>query len=311
MVDHRHLEHVLRPLQRRGVAALAREEQSLEVRKVVPGDVAAVGILLPDRTKRGRCGEQRAHTVLRDHPPVRTRIGRSDRLAFVEHGRAAVEQRCVDDVRMPHHPPDVRRGPEDLARIDAVHVLHRPREGDRVTAVVANDPLRLAGRARRVEDVQRIRRVDRDARSRLRGRGRRFPVEIPSGLELGLELWPLEDDASLRLVLDEVDRCVEQRLVRDETSGLDAARGGDDDLRPGVRDATGEFGRGKSAEHDGVDRSDARARQHRDDGLGNHRHVDDDAVSSSDALRREHAGEGRHGIAELPVREARPGTRQR
>ena len=136
-----------------------------------------------------------------------------------------------------------------------------------------------------------------------------MPVEISPGMELSFELRALQDDAPLRLRLDHLDRCVEQRLVGDERRRLDAARSGDDDLRPRVLDSTRELVCGETAEHDRVDRADAGAGQHRDDGLRHHRHVDDDAVALLHALSREYAGEPRHLVAQLAVGEARRGSR--
>ena len=106
-----------------------------------------------------------------------------------------------------------------------------------------------------------------------------------------------------RIRLDHLDRRVEQRLVCDHPPRLDPAGRGDDHLRPSVLDAGRELVRGEAAEDDGVDRADARAREHRDHRLGDHRHVDDDAVASLDSLGRERAREARDGVAQLAVGE--------
>jgi hypothetical protein len=103
------------------------------------------------------------------------------------------------------------------------------------------------------------------------------------------------------LVLRQLDRAVEQRLVRDDAVDLDAARAGQDQLGLRVVDALGELVGGEAAEHHGVDRADARAREHRDHGLGHHRHVDDHPVALLDALAPEHAGAERHRVAELAI----------
>ena len=57
---------------------------------------------------------------------------------------------------MADHPADIGRRPEHLARLDAELVLHRPFQRDHVAAIVAHHALGLAGRAGRVEDVERI-----------------------------------------------------------------------------------------------------------------------------------------------------------
>ncbi len=51
-------------------------------------------ILLLDRPERGRRGEQHLDAVLGDDPPERAGVGRADRLALVEHGGGAGEQRA-------------------------------------------------------------------------------------------------------------------------------------------------------------------------------------------------------------------------
>ncbi len=91
--------------------------------------------------------------MLRRNAPECTGIRRPHRLAFVKDRGVAVQQRPVNDVGMADDPADVRRGPVDLARLDAVDVLHGPVQRDRVAAVVADDALRLAGRAGRVKQV--------------------------------------------------------------------------------------------------------------------------------------------------------------
>jgi hypothetical protein len=55
-----------------------------------------------------------------------------------------------------------------------------------------------------------------------------------------------------------------------------------------IVDAIDQCLRGKSAEHNGVRRSDARARQHRDRQLGHHAHVDGDTIAFANAQRLQH-----------------------
>ena len=93
------------------------------------------------------------------------------------------------------------------------------------------------------------------------------------------------------LCCDERDRLVEQRLVGDDAARLEAAACREDHLRLGVVDAGGEFARGKAAEHDRMNRADARAGEHADRRLRHHRHVEDDAVALADAEIAQHGGE--------------------
>ncbi len=131
-------------------------------------------------------------------------------------------------------------------------------------------------------------------RSRRRAPGRRARASAISSRQsmvaarerLAGALLALQDDARGRGVFGDVECGVEHRLVVDGARRLDAARRRDDDGRPRVVDARGEFVRGEPAEHHRMHRAEPCARQHRDHRLGHHRHVDDDAVALADAEAR-------------------------
>jgi hypothetical protein len=76
----------------------------------------------------------------------------------------------------------------------------------------------------------------------------------------------------------------------------------------GVVDAQGEFVRGEPAEDHRVDRADPRAGEHRDGGLGDHRHVDHHAVALFHTELRQPSGEGRHLVPQLGVGVGAPGA---
>ncbi len=161
---------LLRPLDGVGIGALAGQEQGAEFRQVVFGDELAVRVFLLDGAEGGRRGEQGRDLVLGDHPPEGAGIGRADRLALVEDRGAAGEQRRVDDIGMADDPADIGGGPIHLARLDAVDSVHRPVQRDHVAAIVAHDALGLAGRARGIEDIERI------------GGGNRHAIGLGAGL---------------------------------------------------------------------------------------------------------------------------------
>ena len=81
----------------------------------------------------------------------------------VKYRGVTVQQRPVNDVGMTDDPADVGRGPVDLAGFDAIEISHRPVERDGMPAVVAHDALGLARRTRRIQQVQRIGCLDRNA----------------------------------------------------------------------------------------------------------------------------------------------------
>ncbi len=100
----------------------------------------------------------------------------------------------------------------------------------------------------------------------------------------------------------EPDRLVDQMLVRDGLAAAHAGVRGHHQLRLRVVDARREARRGETAEDDRMDRADARAREHRERGLGDHRHVDQHPVAAAHALRLEHRGEAVHLGRELAIR---------
>ncbi len=240
--------------------------------------------------------------MIGDHPPERARVRRPDRLALVEHGGTAVQQRRVDDVGVADDPADVGRRPPHLARLDPVDVVHRPFQRDRMATVVTHDPLRPAGGARGVEDVERVGGRHRHALGRLGIVHRGRPVEVTLGMQRRLQLRTLEHDAAPRPMLGLLDCAVQQRLVIDQPARLDSTGGRDDHRRPRVIDPPGQLVGGETAEHDRMDRADPRAGEHRDRRLGHHRHVDDHPVAVLHSLSAQGAGEACDLVAQLAVR---------
>jgi hypothetical protein len=100
-----------------------------------------------------------------------------------------------------------------------------------------------------------------------------------------------------------VDGGIQDRLVLDDPLALDAAGRGDDDLRERVIDADRELMGREPAKDHRVHRPDPRARQHGDDGLGDHRHVDDDAVALGHPEPAEHPGEPGGLVAQFSISE--------
>ena len=100
------------------------------------------------------------------------------------------------------------------------------------------------------------------------------------------------------------ERHVDGGLERRDLALAVAAVGGDHELRAGVVDARAQAVGREAAEDDGVDRADARDREHRGDRLGDHRHVDRDAVALADAEPLEDVREALDLVGELGVGDA-------
>ena len=289
---------LLRPLDGRRIGALAGQKQRAEFRQVVLREQLAVRVFLADGAERGRRGEQRDHAVLGADAPERAGVGRADRLALVQDRGAAVEQRRIDDVGVADHPADVGARPPHFARADAVQILHRPFERDHVAAIVAHHALGNSGRAGGVENVERIGGGDRHAfgcLGEVDGVLPGFaPVVVAACHEVRLALRALQDQTGGGLVLGEIDRLVEQRLVGDDAGALDAAARRQDDLRLGVVDAGGQLLGREAAEHHRMDGAEPRAGQHAEHRFRHHRHIEDDAVAFGDAEVAQHGAEQLH-----------------
>ena len=302
VVDDRDAEDVAGPVVGVRVEPLTGEEQGGERGEVVPGAQRRGRILLLDGAECRRRGEQRLHVVVGDDPPEGPGVRSADRLALVEHGRRSDDQRRVDDVGVADDPADVAGRPEDLARADAVDVLHGPRERDGVTAVVAHDALGLAGRPGGVEHVERVGRVDGHALRGLRARDEVVPVDVHLSHRCDA-LRTLQHDRRRWLVRRELERAVEHRLVLDDAAGLDAAGRRHDDLRRRVVDADRKLVRREAAEHHRVHGTEPRGREHRDHRLRDHRHVEDHPVTRADPETAQSTREGGDLVAQPGVRE--------
>ena len=107
----------------------------------------------------------------------------------------------------------------------------------------------------------------------------------------------------------EIEGAVDQGLVGERLRPLERAGGREKELRFGVIDSDRELGRGESAEDDRMNRAEPRAREHGDDGLRNHRHVDDRGIAATEPEASESSGEAGDAIPQVAVGETgnRPG----
>ena len=163
VIDDRHRQQVLQPMEGRRIEPFAGQEQRPQARNVMPLQPPAIGIFLLDRAKGGRRGKEGPRSVLLDQAPESPGIGGPYRLALVDQRGAAVDQRSVDDVGVADDPADVRGREEHLAGRHAIDALHRVVQRHRMPAIIAHHALGLAGGSRGVQDVQRIAGIDGDA----------------------------------------------------------------------------------------------------------------------------------------------------
>src|SRR6185369_6655548 len=130
VIDDWHAELFLGPRERVRIATLTSEKHRAEVFQIVLSQVFTSMIFAFDGPKSSGRGEERAHIVLRDDAPERAGVRRADGFAFVKHGRVAVQQWSINDVRVTDGPTEIGSRPEHFAGLHAVDVLHAPLERD-------------------------------------------------------------------------------------------------------------------------------------------------------------------------------------
>ena len=184
---------------------------------------------------------------------------------------------------MAGHPADIRRAPVHVAVVVVEDVLVRDRRKDEVAAGGVQHALRLAGRARGVEDEERILRVHLLAGA-LGGhlRCRLVVVDVAARHHVDGRPRTAHDDDMVDAA-GPLDRRVDIGLERHLAAAAQALVGGDDEGRLRVLDAAGERIRREAAEDHGMDGAEPCAGEHRIGRLGDHRHVDRDPVALADA----------------------------
>ena len=161
-------DHLVVPEPRLRVDRLADRAEQPQRREVVA--LRVLRAPLDAGADRGRRRVEDRHAVARAQLPPDVLV-RVVRRALVHHRRRAVRERAVDDVGVAGDPADVGRAPVDvLVGLEVEHGAVRERDLRQVAARRVQDPLRLGGRARRVEDEQRVLGVQRLGRALRRRR---------------------------------------------------------------------------------------------------------------------------------------------
>ena len=291
-------DHVVIPAPDLGIDRFADRTQDAQAATRVALHMLVAG--LRDRAQRGGRGVQDGDAEIVDHAPVATRIG-IHRRGLEHHGGGAVRERAVEDVRVPGHPADVGRTAIDVTVAMVEHEFVRERGVDHVAAGRVQHALGLPGAARGVEDEQRILGAHprHGARAALATHLLVEP-QVASGVHRDLGRGAARDEHGLDHG-QTLDGLVGDRLERDRLAAAQPLVRGDDDLAAGIEDAIAQGFRGEATEHDRMHRTDARARQHRVCGLGDHRHVDADAIALAHAVREQHVREPTDLVLELTV----------
>jgi hypothetical protein len=167
------------------------------------------------------------------------------------------------------------------------------REGDvdQIAAGRMQNPLRLAGRARSVEDEEGILRLHRLGRT-VGAHLHKFVVQpnIPAGRPRHL-IAGAAHDQHLFVALAFFQGFVGILFERDGAAPAHPLIGGDDELRIGVNDAARQAVGREAAKYHRMHRADAATGEHGVGRFGNHRQINGDPVAFLDAVGFEHVGE--------------------
>ena len=296
------------PHPRLGIDRLADGAQQPEARQVVVRrrGLRRTATSLDQRADRGRRGVEDRDLVLRDRLPEAAGV-RIRRNALEHDFRRTDGERAVRDIRVSGHPADVGRAPEDILRLDVEHPAHRQHRPQQVAAGAVLHPLRLAGRARRVEDEERVLGADP---FRLAGVGllgdelvqpqvaRRRECDVAAGALV-------DDDVADAFAAAHRQRFVDDRLERQVAAAAGLLVGRDHGDRTRIDDPLLQRLGREPAEHDRMRRADPGAGLHRHHALDRHRHVDEHAVALLDAERLEPVREAANPLVELAVGDLR------
>ena len=291
-------DHAVVPLPRLRIDRLA--DGAEQPQRLARGLLHRLVAGLHQRPDRGRRGVDDVDLVLVANLPEAGHA-RIVRHALENHRGGAVRERSIDDVAVPGDPADVGGAPVDVAVVVVEDVLVRHRHVDVVAAGRVQHAFRLPGRARGVEDEQRVLRVHVLART-LRGHdlGGLVVPDVAHRIHVDLAAGAANDDHVIDAA-DLGDGGIGIGLERHFATAAHAFIRRDDDLGLAVLDAPGERVGREAAEHHRVDGADARASEHGVDGLRDHRQVDGDAIALHDVAVAQDVGEAADLVVQLLI----------
>ena len=198
--------------------------------------------------------------------------------------RRAVRERTVDDVAVAGDPADVGRAPVDVV---VLQIENEPRGPG---AFAAGSPRSCAARPSAFPWCRWCRGCRADARNRAATQGSLWTRLSPAratrgrGRPASRLRWPVRlTTIDFSMVGQFFSADVRGFFQRNDFAAAIAAVGGDQDFRFRVGDAVDQRRGAEAAEDHRMHRADARAGEHGDRQLGNHRHVDRHAIARPDA----------------------------
>ena len=257
-----------------------RSQQPQAGQIVLEGKIAAP--LHEGPNQRGR-GVIDCDAVLFDdlEMPVLVRGGRR---SLVHHLGGAIGQWAVDDIAVTGDPADIGCTPIDVGlRLDVEDIVVRVGGLRQVSTGGVHDAFGLAGGAGGVEQEKRVLGIE--GLGGVLGGGRIDRLVPPQVATVG-PIYVDSGAAHHQNVLHRGlpgDRLVHGGLQRHRTPTPVLPIGGDHQLGLRVLHAGPQCRGGESAEHHRVHDAQPRARQHRHDRLGHHRHVDGHPVTGDQA----------------------------
>ena len=230
-------------------------------------------------TDRGGRAVEDADAVALDELPPDALV-RVVGCALPHHRGCSVAERAVDDVGVTRHPADVCGAPVDVAPgLQVEDVTVRGGHAGQIAAGRVQDALRLGGRARGVEDVQGVLSVQGLSGTLGVGLGEDLVVvDVAPGLYLAGGPLAAHDDDLLEPG-EPAHHLIDAILHRRGLALARSAVDGDQQLCLRELHALAHGLGGEAPEDHVVRRADARAREHRDDHLGDHRQVDANHVA--------------------------------
>ncbi len=243
---------------------------------------------MKERIAVGR-GVENVDLVLVDDLPEAVRLGEVRR-ALVNQAGAAIGQNAIGDVAVTGDPADICGAEVDVLGPNIEVVLRRHVATEQVAARGVENALGLAGAAAGVEDEKRMFAIKHlGLADGADGLDFLVQPEIATGSHGDFLLGALDNDDAFDL------GCTKKGLVdilfdAERNAAAESTVRSDDHLRFAIVGAFLERFGAEAAEDDAVRGTDARAGQHRDDRLRNHRQINHDAIARFHAVLLQHVG---------------------